>query len=98
MIKFKSLIKSHPLVLVDFYADWCGPCKTMAPELNKLKKEFGDDVKIAKINTEKNKLLASQFNIRSIPTLMLYKDGKLVHQQAGAVMFPGLKELVNHYK
>jgi thioredoxin 1 len=92
MSKFKKLVSSHPVVLVDFYADWCGPCKTMAPELDKLKKELGDRLKLVKINTEKNKLLSSEMGIRSIPTLVLYKNGKLAQRKAGGMR---LKELLN---
>lgn len=95
MSKFKKLVSSHPVVLVDFYADWCGPCKTMAPELDKLKKQLGDRLKLVKINTEKNKLLSADLGIRSIPTLMLYKNGKLVERKAGGMRIGELLNFVN---
>ena len=98
MSKFNDLINSHTLVLVDFYADWCGPCKAMAPHLETLKTEYGDELKIIKINTEKNQQLSAQFNIRSIPTLHLYKNGQLVHNQAGGLMLNQLKALVEQYQ
>ena len=97
-MNFQEIINSNSLVLVDFYADWCGPCKMMAPALEELKKEQGDKLKIIKINTEKNQALAAQFNIRSIPTLHLYKDGKRVHEQAGAMMLPQLRTLVGNHQ
>ena len=93
MSKFNDVIKSHDLVLVDFYADWCGPCKAMAPELEKLKTELGDKIKIVKINTEKNQAISAQYNIRSIPTVHLYKDGKQVYNKAGGLMLPQLRDL-----
>ncbi|MCP4520397.1 MAG: thioredoxin [Cytophagales bacterium] len=96
-MKFDSLIKSHPLILVDFYADWCGPCKTMAPILEQIKEEFGEKVKIVKINTEKNQRLAASKNIRSIPTLQFYKYGKMEWQQAGAVPFNALAKKIQPY-
>ncbi len=95
MSKFNKLVESHPLVLVDFYADWCGPCKAMAPELVKLKNELGDKVKIVKINTEKHTSLSREYSIRSIPTLILFKDGKKVVQQAGGMRLAQLKSLLS---
>ena len=97
MSKFKELIASHPLVLVDFYADWCGPCKAMAPHLESLKKELGDAIKIVKINTETNQALSMEFGIRSIPTVHIYHNGKPVYNKAGGLMLPQLKSLVQPY-
>lgn len=97
MSKFNDLVNSHPLVLVDFYAEWCGPCKAMAPELEKLKKEYGDKLKIVKINTETNQQISTQFGIRSIPTLHLYKNGNQVYNQAGGMMITQLKQLIAPY-
>ncbi len=96
MSKFNELIHSHPVVLVDFYADWCGPCKAMAPELTKLKNHYGDKLKLVKINTEKNQKLATKFAIRSIPTLVLYKDGAQVARKSGGMMLPDLKKFVGN--
>lgn len=97
MGKFSDLMKSHPLVLVDFYADWCGPCKAMAPELEKLKKHYGEQIKIVKINTEKNKAISAQYNIRSIPTLMIFKNGKQQKVKAGGMILPQLKQFIEPY-
>jgi thioredoxin 1 len=80
---FSQLINSEIPVLIDFYAEWCGPCKTQAPILADVAKEIGDKVKIVKINVDKNREIATRFQIRSIPTLVLFKKGKSVWRQSG---------------
>ena len=85
MAKFSELIKSHPKVLVDFSAEWCAPCKMLKPILKEVKDALGDEVKIIKIDTEKNPALASQFQIRGVPTIILFKNGKQVWRQSGVV-------------
>lgn len=97
MAHFNDLINSPVPVLVDFSAEWCGPCKTMAPELKKLAGEWGDKAKIIKIDIDKNQQLASQLQIRSVPTLVLYKEGKPVWRQAGAMMAHQLKQVLQTY-
>ena len=97
MSKFTEVINSHPIVLVDFYADWCGPCKAMSPELIKLKNHYGDRLKLVKINTEKNQKLATKFSIRSVPTLVLYRNGTQVARKSGGMMLPLLKKFVQPY-
>ena len=82
---FSDLIKDETPVLIDFYADWCQPCKMMAPILQEVKKEMGDAVKIVKINTDTNREISMKYGIRSIPTLMLFKNGKEVWRQAGVL-------------
>jgi thioredoxin 1 len=81
--------------LVDFYADWCGPCRMIAPVLEKLSKEFDGKVKIFKINVDQNQLIASKFGIRSIPTLIAFKDGKKVDIKMGAIPEAQLKAWIN---
>jgi thioredoxin 1 len=96
-MKYQEIVKSHPLVLVDYYADWCGPCKMMAPVFKQLKSELGDKIKIVKIDTEKNKRLSASMGIRSIPTMMLYQNGEMVWQQPGAMSFHQLKSKLDQY-
>jgi len=97
MAQFNDLINSPVPVLVDFSAEWCGPCQMMAPELKKLAGELGDKAKIIKIDIDKNQQLANILQIRSVPTLILYKDGKPVWKQAGAMMANQLKQILQTY-
>jgi len=82
---FNELISESTPVLIDFYADWCAPCKMMPPILSELKGMSGEKLRIVKINTEANQTLSGQLGIRSIPTLVLFKDGKEVWRQSGVV-------------
>ncbi len=82
---FSELIKGSTLVLIDFYADWCAPCKMMAPILEEVKSQLGDGIKILKIDTERNQQLSGSLGIRSIPTLILFKNGEIVWRQSGVV-------------
>ncbi|MDH5560185.1 MAG: thioredoxin [Deltaproteobacteria bacterium] len=79
-----QVINSDKPVLVDFYADWCGPCKSIAPFLETLAEKYHDQVKIAKINVDQHQLYAGKFGVRSIPTMILFKDGKGVETTVGA--------------
>lgn len=96
-MNYQDITKSHSLVLVDFYADWCGPCKMMVPVFKQLKSELGDKVKVVKIDTEKNQQLSASMGIQSIPTMVLYKDGQQVWQQPGAMPIHQLKEKIESY-
>mmetsp|Transcript_6712 Transcript_6712/g.16381 ORF Transcript_6712/g.16381 Transcript_6712/m.16381 type:complete len:103 (-) Transcript_6712:140-448(-) len=81
---FNQLIKKSDVpVLVDFYADWCGPCQTLSPIVQEVAKSLSGKVKVIKINVDKNNALAAQFNIRSIPTLILFKNGAPAWRKAG---------------
>lgn len=83
MSKFNELINAETPTLVDFMADWCGPCQAMAPILSDVKAEMGDRIRIVKINVDKNQAIASKFGIRGVPTLIVFKKGEAVWRQSG---------------
>ena len=82
-MNFQEIINDNKPVLVDFYADWCQPCKMVAPILKQVKDQLGDQVKIIKINVDTNQSVSAKYNIRSIPTLLLFKSGKIVWNKVG---------------
>ena len=95
---FAELIKSPGMpVLVDFYADWCGPCKTMNPVVEQLAKDFSGKLKVIKINVDKNQAAAQQYRVQGVPTFMLFKNGQIVWKQAGAVPGHQLSQIIQQH-
>jgi len=90
-----EVIKSDTPVLVDFWATWCAPCKAIAPTIDALAESFNGKVKIGKVNVDDNPNIPGQFGVRGIPTLILFKDGKVVDQLVGAIPKNQLEELIN---
>ena len=82
---FNTIVNSKTPVLVDFYADWCGQCKMLAPILKQVKEVLGDKIKIIKIDVDKNQPLAAKYQVKGVPTMLLFKNGKQVWRQSGVL-------------
>jgi thioredoxin 1 len=93
----QDVINSETPVLVDFWAPWCGPCRAMAPTVDALATEYAGKVKVGKLNTDDNQQTAMRFGIRSIPTLLLFKGGKVVEQRVGALPKPEVVKMIAPY-
>lgn len=92
---FSEIINQDKPVLVDFYATWCGPCKMMSPILEDLKKKVGDRASIIKIDVDKNPQAAATYQVQGVPTLILFRKGKLLWRQSGVIQAKDLERLIN---
>ena len=95
---FDQIIDSDTPVLVDFYAEWCGPCKMMPPILKEVKDDLGEDIRIVKIDVDKNPAVASRFQVRGVPTLMLFKNKETLWRQSGVLPARELIALLKRYR
>lgn len=98
MSKFGDLLNSSPLVLIDFHATWCGPCKMLSPIVARVAKKAGPDVKVVKIDVDKNQNIAATLGIRGVPTLILYKNGQQVWRQSGVLQERDLLQVIQQYQ
>lgn len=94
---FSKIIDSETPVLVDFYADWCGPCKMLAPILKQVKNEMGQSIKIVKIDVDKNQSIASKYQVRGVPTMLLFKNGKQLWRQSGVMQKNDIVQIVKSH-
>lgn len=94
---FNELIQSNKPVLVDFFAEWCGPCKVMAPILKEVKQEIGDAASILKVDVDKNPQAAAAYQVQGVPTLILFKEGKVLWRQSGVVPKNGLVGVIQKF-
>ena len=97
MEKFNELIQSPNPVLVDFYAEWCGPCQIMKPRILDVMERMGDDIQVIQIDVDKEKELAARFRIASVPTLIIFKNGKQQWRQSGIISAHALMKLLQEY-
>lgn len=95
---FNSIINSDTPVLVDFFADWCGPCKALAPILKDVKSELKDNIKIIKIDVDKNQSLAAKYQVRGVPTMILFKNGKNLWRQSGVLQKNDIVNMINQHQ
>ena len=97
MAKFREIINADKPVLVDFSAEWCGPCKMMAPILEDLAKRVGDKATILKVDVDRNPEAAQFYNVQGVPTLIIFKKGEIKWRQAGVIQANQLEQLLNQY-
>lgn len=97
MSAFKDIVASKTPTLIDFYADWCGPCKMMPPILKEVREKLGDSVRIIKIDVDKNSDLSAKLQIQGVPTLAIFKEGKILWRQSGVIPAHQLVPLIKNY-
>jgi thioredoxin 1 len=94
---FDTIINENRPVIVDFHAVWCGPCKTQSPVLKQIAEELGERVKVIKIDVDQNPEIAGRYQIQSVPTLLIFKNGKIIHKQAGVHSKAQLMAILHSY-
>ena len=97
MASFSDIINSDKPVLIDFHATWCGPCKQLSPIVQEVSKEMGDAVRVIKIDVDKNQAIAQKYQIRGVPTMMIFKEGKQLWRQSGVLSKEVIKEELGKY-
>jgi len=95
--EFDEIVRRYPLVVVDFWAEWCGPCRMIAPIIDELAREYAGRVVFVKVDVDRNRRLAMKYGIMSIPTLMIFRNGKPVDMIIGFQPKPAIKEIINQY-
>ena len=96
-LKFKDIIASNKPVLVDFYATWCGPCQTLSPIVNEVKKEVAPDMRVIKIDVDKKKSISNKYKIKSLPTLAIFQNGELLWRESGLKTKAQLLAITSHF-
>jgi thioredoxin 1 len=94
MSSFQEILDDKKPVLVDFFAEWCGPCKVMAPELKKLVERQGEKIRVIKVDVDKNPQAAAHYGIQGVPTLILFREGRQLWRQSGAMTVSQLEEVI----
>lgn len=97
MSTFSEIINKDQPVLVDFFATWCGPCQTLSPILKQVKDELGDSISVIKIDVDKNPTVAAQFQVRGVPTMLLFKNGKQLWRQSGVLSKSDLISVIKQH-
>lgn len=97
MSNFSEIINKDQPVLVDFFATWCGPCQTLSPILKQVKDELGDNISVIKIDVDKNQAVAAKFQVRGVPTMLLFKNGKQVWRQSGVLSKSDLISVIKQH-
>ncbi len=97
MPSFSEMIQSDKPVLVDFHAEWCGPCKMMKPVLEDLKRRIGDSASILKVDVDKNPAASAAYQVQAVPTLILFKNGKIQWRHSGVIQAAELEKVIRYY-